>query len=103
MSVLVVGPLGILLGTARNFRQPMTLGMTTTSSRTRETHRDRIVELAEQVLDQYEGGNVTVFTLFPYSFGVPVGFQPIFSLIHYAYPFLHSHATYVDNTFCSRE
>jgi hypothetical protein len=69
----------------------------------REMHRDRIVELAEQVLDRYEGGNVTAFTLFPYSFGVPVGFQPIFSLIHYAYPVLYSHATYVDNTFLSRE
>jgi hypothetical protein len=46
---------------------------------------------------------VMVFTLLPYSFGSPVGFQPIFSLIHYAYHFLHSHATYVDNTFLSRE
>jgi hypothetical protein len=46
---------------------------------------------------------VTVFNLFPYSFSIPVGFQPIFSLIHYAYPFLHSHATYVDDTFYSRE
>jgi hypothetical protein len=73
------------------------------SLRTRETHQDRIAELAKQVLNRYEGGNVTVFTLFPYSFGVPVGFQPIFSLIHYAYPFLHSHAIYVDNTFYSTE
>jgi hypothetical protein len=101
--VLVVGPLGILLRTARNFRQPTTPGMTMMSLRTRETHQDRIAELAEQVLDRYEGDNVTVFTLFPYSFGVPVGFQPIFSLIHYAYPFLHSHATYVDDTFYSRK
>jgi hypothetical protein len=46
---------------------------------------------------------VTVFTLLPYSFGVPIGFQPIFSLIHYAYPFLHSHATYVDDTCYSKE
>jgi hypothetical protein len=49
------------------------------------------------------GVYVMVFTLLPYSFGVPIGFQPIFSLIHYAYPFLHSHATYVDDTFYSRE
>jgi hypothetical protein len=83
-SVLVVRPLGISLGTARNFRLPTTPGMTTMSSRTREAPQDRIAELAEQVLNQYEGGNVTVFTLLPYSFGVPVGFQPIFSLIHYA-------------------
>jgi hypothetical protein len=103
MSVLVVGPLGISLGTVRNSRLPMTPGTITMSSRTRETHWDWIVELAEQVLNHYEGGNVTVFTLFPYSFGMPVGFQPIFSLVHYAYPFLHSHATYVDNTFYSRE
>jgi hypothetical protein len=102
-SVLVVGPLGISLGTAQNSRLPTTPGTTTMSSRTRETPQDRITELAEQVLDQYEGGNVTVFTLFPYSFGVPVGFQPIFSLIHYAYPFLHSQATYMDDTFLSRE
>jgi hypothetical protein len=47
--------------------------------------------------------SVTVFTLFPYSFSMPVGFQPIFSLIHYAYPFLRSHATYMDDTFHSRE
>jgi hypothetical protein len=46
---------------------------------------------------------VTVLTLFPYAFGVPVGFQPIFSLVHYAYPFLYSHATYVNDTFYSRE
>jgi hypothetical protein len=103
VSVLVVGPLGTSLGTAQNSRLPTTPGTTTMSSRTRGTHQDQIVELAEQVLDHYEGGNVTVFTLFPYSFGVPVGFQPIFSLIHYAYPFLHSHITYVDNTFHSRE
>jgi hypothetical protein len=73
------------------------------SSRMRETHWDQIIELAEQVLNQYEGGNVTVFTLLPYSLGVPVGFQPIFSLIHYAYPFLNSHTTFMDDTFYSRE
>jgi hypothetical protein len=103
VSVLVVGPLGISLGTARNSRQPTTPGTTTMSLRMRETHQDRIAELAEQVLNRYEGGNVTVFTIFPYSFSVPVGFQSVFSLIHYAYPFLHSHATYVDDTFYSRK
>jgi hypothetical protein len=29
---------------------------------------------------------------------MPVGFQPIFSLVHYAYPVLNLHTTYVDNT-----
>jgi hypothetical protein len=48
-------------------------------------------------------GAVTVVTLFPSSFGVPVGFQPIFFLVHYTYPFLNSHATYMDDTFYSRE
>jgi hypothetical protein len=67
------------------------------------THRDQIVELAKQVLDDYEGDNVMVFTLLPYSYGSPIGFQPVFSLVRYAYPFLHSHATYVDDTFYSRE
>jgi hypothetical protein len=46
---------------------------------------------------------VTVFILLPYSYGTPIDFQPIFSLIHYAYPFLYSHTTYVDDTFYSRE
>jgi hypothetical protein len=46
---------------------------------------------------------VMVFTLFPYTYDSPVGFQPIFSVIHYAYPFLNSHTTYVDDTYYSGE
>jgi hypothetical protein len=46
---------------------------------------------------------VTVFILFPHSYGLTVGYQPIFFLIHYTYPFLHSHATFMDNSFLSRE
>jgi hypothetical protein len=46
---------------------------------------------------------VTVFILFPYSYGLVVGSQPIFSLIHYAYLFLWLHATFVDNYLLFRE
>jgi hypothetical protein len=49
------------------------------------------------------GVNCYSFHPFSYSYGTPIGFQPIFSLIHYAYPFLHLHTTYVDDTFYSRE
>jgi hypothetical protein len=67
MSVLVAVPSGISLETAQNSRQSTTPGMTLTSLRTRETHQDLIVELAKQVLDHYEGGNVMVlhFSLKP--------------------------------------
>jgi hypothetical protein len=56
VSILVVGPSGISLRTARNSRQSTTPGMTTTSSRTRETHQDWIIELGRAGAQPLRGG-----------------------------------------------